>query len=69
MTQDSTALDAAMAAEAHKPTNTLFDYLPVASAIGQRYPLTRAAFPQYAPESRGILRTNLQKNVQSVRRK
>ena len=30
VTQGSTALDAAMAAEAHKPTTTLFDYLPVA---------------------------------------
>ena len=29
MTQDSTALDAAMSAEAHAPTTTLFDYLPV----------------------------------------
>ncbi len=29
LTQDSTALDAAMSAEAHKPTTTLFDYLPV----------------------------------------
>jgi flagellar hook-associated protein 3 FlgL len=29
MTQESTSLDAAMAAEAHKPTTTLFDYLPI----------------------------------------
>lgn len=28
VTQDSTALDAALSAEAHKPTTTLFDYLP-----------------------------------------
>jgi flagellar hook-associated protein 3 FlgL len=28
-TQASTAIDAAMSAEAHKPTTTLFDYLPV----------------------------------------
>ncbi len=29
VTQASTALDAAMAAQAHKPTSTLFDYLPI----------------------------------------
>jgi flagellar hook-associated protein 3 FlgL len=29
LTQDSTSLDAAMSAEAHKPTTTLFDYLPI----------------------------------------
>jgi flagellar hook-associated protein 3 FlgL len=29
VTQASTALDAALAAQAHKPTSTLFDYLPV----------------------------------------
>jgi flagellar hook-associated protein 3 FlgL len=29
VTQASTALDAAMAAQAHKPTTTLFDYLPL----------------------------------------
>lgn len=29
VTQDSTAIDAAMSAEAHKPTTTLFDYLPI----------------------------------------
>jgi flagellar hook-associated protein 3 FlgL len=29
VTQASTALDAAMAAQAHKPTTTLFDYLPI----------------------------------------
>jgi flagellar hook-associated protein 3 FlgL len=29
VTQDSTALDAAMSAQAHKPTTTLFDYLPI----------------------------------------
>jgi flagellar hook-associated protein 3 FlgL len=29
VTQASTALDAAMSAQAHKPTTTLFDYLPV----------------------------------------
>jgi flagellar hook-associated protein 3 FlgL len=29
VTQDSTAVDAAMSAEAHMPTTTLFDYLPV----------------------------------------
>jgi flagellar hook-associated protein 3 FlgL len=29
VTQDSTALDAAMAAQAHMPTTSLFDYLPV----------------------------------------
>jgi flagellar hook-associated protein 3 FlgL len=28
VTQDSTSLDAAMSAQAHKPTTTLFDYLP-----------------------------------------
>jgi flagellar hook-associated protein 3 FlgL len=28
-TQDSTALDAAMSAQAHKPTTSLFDYLPI----------------------------------------
>jgi flagellar hook-associated protein 3 FlgL len=28
-TQDSTALDAAMSAEAHMPTTSLFDYLPI----------------------------------------
>jgi flagellar hook-associated protein 3 FlgL len=28
-TQDSTALDAAMSAQAHQPTTTLFDYLPI----------------------------------------
>ena len=30
VTQASTAIDAAMSAEAHKPTTSLFDYLPVA---------------------------------------
>ena len=29
VTQDSTDMDAAMSAQAHKPTTTLFDYLPV----------------------------------------
>jgi flagellar hook-associated protein 3 FlgL len=29
VTQDSTSIDAAMSAEAHKPTTSLFDYLPV----------------------------------------
>jgi flagellar hook-associated protein 3 FlgL len=29
VSQDSTSLDAAMSAQAHKPTSTLFDYLPV----------------------------------------
>src|SRR5579863_2377779 len=29
VTQDSTSLDAAMSAQAHKPTSTLFDYLPI----------------------------------------
>jgi flagellar hook-associated protein 3 FlgL len=29
VTQASTALDAAMSAQAHKPTTTLFDYLPI----------------------------------------
>jgi flagellar hook-associated protein 3 FlgL len=29
VSQDSTALDAAMSAQAHKPTTSLFDYLPV----------------------------------------
>jgi flagellar hook-associated protein 3 FlgL len=29
VTQASTALDAALAAQAHKPTSTLFDYLPI----------------------------------------
>ena len=29
VTQASTAIDAAMSAEAHKPTGSLFDYLPV----------------------------------------
>jgi flagellar hook-associated protein 3 FlgL len=29
VTQDSTAMDAAMSAEAHMPTTTLFDYLPL----------------------------------------
>jgi flagellar hook-associated protein 3 FlgL len=29
VTQATTALDAAMSAEAHKPTSTLFDYLPI----------------------------------------
>jgi flagellar hook-associated protein 3 FlgL len=29
VTQASTALDAAMAAQSHKPTTTLFDYLPI----------------------------------------
>lgn len=29
VSQDTTALDAAMSAEAHKPTTSLFDYLPV----------------------------------------
>jgi flagellar hook-associated protein 3 FlgL len=29
VTQDSTDLDAAMSAEAHQPTTTLFDYLPI----------------------------------------
>lgn len=29
VTQATTALDAAMSAEAHKPTTTLFDYLPI----------------------------------------
>jgi flagellar hook-associated protein 3 FlgL len=29
VTQDSTDIDAAMSAEAHKPTTSLFDYLPV----------------------------------------
>jgi flagellar hook-associated protein 3 FlgL len=29
LTQASTAMDAAMSAQAHKPTSTLFDYLPI----------------------------------------
>ena len=29
VTQASTAMDAAMSAQAHKPTTTLFDYLPI----------------------------------------
>lgn len=29
VTQESTALDAALSAQAHKPTSTLFDYLPI----------------------------------------
>jgi flagellar hook-associated protein 3 FlgL len=29
VTQDSTTLDAAMSAQAHKPTTSLFDYLPI----------------------------------------